>query len=189
MRRLVRILFLSVAILAAGCMAAGCGSSVKRDREYRAKPEFRHARHHHEHRRQPDRHHPTPDRGRFLCRRRSVGDRTTERFPGGERRRRHEPAVALDPPGHPCARRRDRAHCALGGPPLGHRRRLPAEDNRCVCAGSALHDAMSVAETPGGWAPPTRPLAGVTFSAAPRWTLNVRTAAPARSTPRSSADV
>jgi hypothetical protein len=29
MRRLVRILFLSVAILAAGCMAAGCGSSVK----------------------------------------------------------------------------------------------------------------------------------------------------------------
>ena len=29
MRRLMRILFLSVAILAAGCMAAGCGSSVK----------------------------------------------------------------------------------------------------------------------------------------------------------------
>ena len=29
MRRLIRILFLSVAILAAGCMAAGCGSSVK----------------------------------------------------------------------------------------------------------------------------------------------------------------
>jgi hypothetical protein len=29
MRRLIRILFLSAAILAAGCMAAGCGSSVK----------------------------------------------------------------------------------------------------------------------------------------------------------------
>ena len=162
MRRLMRILFLSVAILAAGCMAAGCTSSVKSAiasispsrssttpgtiTSTAARPD----RHH----RRPDRHHRRPDR------------------------HHRRPTVTTTPTPTPTAAGSPAANGETGTNLLwlwillgalvlvglivlivrsaGRRSATAAGwQSRIIDAyakGSALHDAMSVAETPGALA-------------------------------------
>jgi hypothetical protein len=107
------------------------------------------------HHQQLDRRLAEPDRDRLGQARRHgdrdvSADRAGHRFRGARRLLWHQPGLAVGPAGRSCpgrADRLDRALCSAAA--AGWRSRLVD----AYAKGSALHDAMSVAEAPGGQAP------------------------------------